>query len=423
MADGVGDTQQDAATIIRIEWSRVVAALVADFGDLSDAEDAAQDAAEQALRQWPEDGFPSRPGGWLFVVARRRLIDRRRRQAVGVTKSAQFARESEGHVPGVDDEFENLYSESLMRDEQLRLIFACCHPALSRDAQVALTLRSVGGLTTQQIATAFLESEPTVAQRLVRAKRKIKAAGIPFKIPPDEELLKRVDLVRSILYLIFNEGYDTSSGSEHLRLSLCDEAIRLAERLAELTSDDPETLGLLALFLLIHSRRDTRLHDGYIVLLDEQDRARWDHDMIARGTDVLDRAIRLRRRGPFQIQAAINALHANSESPESTDWEQIALLYGQLQSLEPTPVVALNYAVAVAMVDGPAVGLARLDDGRLRAQLDSYPYFHAARGRLLADMGNQSEAMAAYELALQHVGNDVERRFLTERLNELLEGP
>jgi RNA polymerase sigma-70 factor (ECF subfamily) len=319
-----------------------------------------------------------------------------------------------------DRALEELHDASMMRDEQLRLIFGCCHPALSSEAQIALTLRSVGGLTTTQIASAFLVPEPTIAQRLVRAKKKIRSAAIPFKIPPDGELLARADLVRTVLYLIFNEGYGASSGHDHVQTQLCDEAIRLAELLAELMPDDAETLGLLALFLLIHSRRDVRVDDDdAIVLLDDQDRRRWDTGMIRRGTATLDRALRLDRRGPFQIQAAINALHAEARTAGDTDWEQIELLYRQLRLMAPTPVVGLNHAVAVAMAHGAAAGLMLLDDPALADSLNGYSHFHAARGRLLADLGDNGAAADAYRNALETARNDTERAFLADRVASL----
>lgn len=404
------------AEIIRIEWPRVVAALVARFGDLAEAEDAAQDASERALHEWPRAGVPREPRAWLMVVARRRLIDRLRRSSVGRDKADLAARMEAVHMARDDRELEDGHDVSMMRDEQLRLIFGCCHPTLSPEAQIALTLRSVGGLTTTQIATAFLLPEPTIAQRLVRAKKKIKAAGIPFKIPPDAELLARTDLVRTVLYLIFNEGYDASSGEEHLRLALCEEAIRLAELLAELTPDDAESLGLLALFLLIHSRRDERLDDaGRLVLLADQDRGGWDRPMIDRGVAVLDRAVRLDRRGPLQIQAAINSLHADAQHADATDWRQIELLYRQLLAMEPTSVVRLNHAVAVAMAEGPSAGLRLMNAPDLAERLADYSHFHAARAQLLADLDDRAAARAAYGRAIETARNETERAFLMDQ--------
>lgn len=413
------------AEVIRGEWSRLVAILVSELGDLSLAEDAAQDAAEQALVQW-SDEMPDRPLGWLIVVARRRATDAMRRAAVGRDKADLAARmEGRDRHDGNDETLmspgtggpSDPFEESLMRDEQLRLIFACCHPALNTEAQIGLTLRAVGGLTTSEIARAFLVPEATVAQRLVRAKRKIRAAAIPFTIPPDQELLGRTAIVRSVLYLIFNEGYDASAGDDHIRTSLCDEAIRLARRLAELTPDDAESLGLLALFLLTHARRGARIDgSGELVLLAEQDRSLWDRPMIDEGQRLLDRAMRLERPGPLQLQAAIGSLHDDASEADSTDWRQIELLYRRLSTMTPTPVVALNHAAAVAMVDGPTAGLTMLDDPLLADRLDRYPHFHAARGRLLADVGDRERATLAFERALGLTSNETERRWLRRRL-------
>lgn len=428
MAEETGSAAHDTtvlAEVIRGEWSRLVAILVSELGDLSLAEDAAQDATEQALVQWRE-GIPDRPLGWLVVVARRRATDAIRRAAVGRNKVDLAARmdERDRHDPSSNapmssrtDDPHDPFEESLMRDEQLRLIFACCHPALNTDAQIGLTLRAVGGLTTSEIARAFLVPEPTIAQRLVRAKRKIRAAAIPFSIPPDEELLVRTDIVRSILYLIFNEGYDASAGDDHIRASLCEEAIRLARRLAELTPDDPESLGLLSLCLLTHARRDARIDDeGDLVLLADQDRSVWDRAMIDEGQRLLDRAMRLERPGPLQLQAAIASLHDDAASADTTDWRQIELLYRRLSTMRPTPVVALNHAAAVAMVDGPTAGLTMLDDPLLADRLARYPHFHAARGRLLADVGDREQAARAFERALELTSNETERRWLRARL-------
>lgn len=417
-ADRPALDESTLADVVRGEWSRLVATLVSDLGDLTLAEDAAQDAAEQALVQWRTE-LPDRPLAWLIVVARRRAIDAMRRDAVGRDKNDLAARldERDRHQALTLDEH---LDQTIMRDEQLRLIFACCHPALNTEAQVGLTLRSIGGLTTAEIARAFVVPEPTIAQRLVRAKKKIRTAAIPFTIPPDDELLGRTDIVRSVLYLIFNEGYDASSGDEHIRTGLCDEAVRLARLLAELTPDDPESLGLLALFLLTHARRDARVdRGGALVLLEDQDRTRWDGAMVERGLDVLDRATRLERPGPLQIQAAIAALHDEAGDAAATDWEQIELLYRRLRMMTPTPVVALNHAAAVAMVDGPAAGLRLLDDPLLADRLDRYPHFHAARGRLFADVGDRTRSTVAFERALSLTESGTEQRFLRARLDAL----
>lgn len=404
--------------IIRAEWPRVIAQLVGDLGSLAAAEDAAQDAIEQALRVWTDDTIPDRPGAWLAVVARRRAIDTLRREARGREKAALSARLSRFDTDEATALAEPDPDASLLRDEQLQLLFACCHPALKPEAQMALTLRSLGGLTTTEIAAAFLVPEPTMAQRLVRAKRKIATAGIPFKIPPDAELLERTQMVRTVIYLIFNEGYDRSSGDELTGSPLCEEAIRLGRLLAELTPDDPESAGLLALMLLIYARSDARADErGDLVLLADQDRTRWDTDLIAEGVESLDRALRLRQPGPLQIQAAINALHNEASTAEKTDWRQIALLYKRLVEMDPTPIVRLNRAVAVAMVDLDD-GLRLLDDPELTVELANYSHFHAARGLLLADSAPRNAA-ASLRTAIDLARNEPERRFLTRRLDQI----
>jgi len=416
----------DAA--IRSEWPRVVATLVADMGNLADAEDAAQDAVEHALKTWPTSGLPDRPGAWLTTVARRRAIDRARRAGRGREKTELAARLASRHemAPTTtdvrdDDMPIDPFDESLLRDEQLRLVFACCHPALKPEAQMALTLRSIGGLTTAEIARAFVQPEPTVAQRLVRAKKKIATAAIPFRIPPDAELLERTETVRSVIYLIFNEGHDTSAGEHLARTDLCDEAIRLCSWLVDLTPDDPESLGLLALLQLIHARRAARATEtGDLVLLADQDRSQWDAALIEAGTTTLDRAMRLGRPGPYQIQAAINALHDEAPDIDTTDWPQIELLYSRLLDLSPTPVVTLNHAVAVSMTSGPQAALNLLDDANLSDRLDSYRHFHTTRGHLLAE-SDPALAADAFRRARALPGNDAENRWLDARLEELVE--
>jgi len=407
------------AEVVRKEWPQLVATLVRVTGDLALAEDAAQDAAEQALRVWP-DGLPDRPSAWILVVARRRAIDRIRREANGRRKAELLARLEAWEQRTIDDPGETLTGlETNVRDDQLRLIFGCCHPALNEEAQTALTLRSVGGLTTDEIAHAFLVPTPTMAQRIVRAKRKIAGAAIPFVLPPDSELLQRLAAVRRILYLIFNEGYAASGGQELLQVSLCDEAIRLARLLAELVPDDAETLALLALMLSTHARAAGRVDDdGVPILLPDQDRSRWDQAMIIEARQLLDRALRLRsepeRRG-LQIQAAISQLHVDALAANATDWAQIAVLYGQLEHIEPTPVVRLNRAVAVAMSAEPTAGLAMLSDPELGAQLDDYRYFHAARADLLARIGEFDEARAAYDRAIELGGSAGETELLRRK--------
>jgi RNA polymerase sigma-70 factor (ECF subfamily) len=412
------------AEIIRQEWPRIVATLVGDLGDLAEAEDAVQEATLEAMRAWPERGVPDRPGAWLTTVARRRAIDRLRRAETGRSKAELAARHHERHEPNSDEALDltddMLNNASMLRDEQLRLLFACCHPSLRPEAQMALTLRSIGGLTTTEIARAFVQPEATVAQRLVRAKKKIAGAAIPFRIPPDHELLSRTNLVRRIVYLIFNEGYNATSGDEIMRADLCLEAIRLAELLAELTPDDAESLGLVALLHLIHARANARTDDvGNAVLLRNQDRKRWDRDRIERGAAVLDRAIKLERPGPFQFQAAIQAVHADADSADTTDWLQIELLYARLIAIEPTPVGRLNHAVAVSMSREPQAGLALLAADDLAKALVRYPHYHSARAELLRGL-DPTAAAAAYDQALACTESEPERRFLQRRLDELI---
>ncbi len=404
-------------TIIRREWPRVVATLARDFGDLAEAEDAAQDAVEQALRAWRTAGVPDNPGAWLTTVARRRAIDRLRRASRGREKTELAARLDERLGSSDLDDLD--LDATMLRDDQLRLIFACCHPALTPEAQMALTLRSVGGLTTREIAAGFVVSESTMAQRLVRAKKKIAAAAIPFRIPPDAELLARTEIVRTVVYLIFTEGHLSAEGDELIRTDLCAEAIRLAALLVELTPDDPESLGLWAHLVLTDARRAARLDsDGELVLLSDQDRALWDEGKILRGTEVLDQALRLGRPGPLQIQAAISALHAAAPTAAETDWEQIELLYRQLFQLNPSPVVRLNHAVAVHEAGHVSGALEMLDDPLLAQALDDYRPYHVARGKLLADTAPEL-ALAALERAAEFPASGPEQRHLDVVLAEL----
>ncbi len=398
------------AEAFQAEWGRVVATLVRLTGDWELAEECAQDAFATALERWPRDGIPRRPGAWLTTVARNRAVDRARRARLGESKTREVA----AMAAAEEDE---LAPDDEVPDDRLRLMFTCCHPALSFEAQVALTLRSLAGMTTSEIARAFLVPEATMAQRLVRAKRKIRHAGIPFVVPPAHQLVERTDAVLAVLYLLFNEGYSASAGADLVRRGLTAEAIRLGRVLCTLMPDEPEALGLLALMLFHDARSAARVDGGGdLVVLAEQDRSLWDDAAIAEGRRRLDAAARLHRPGAFQIQAAIAACHVRDEG--GTDWTEIAALYDSLFALAPSAVIALNRAVAVSMSEGPEAGLALIDRIAPEGELRDYHLLPAARGDMLRRLGRRTEAAEAYRQAHDLAGTDAERRYLERRLLE-----
>lgn len=398
--------------VFRNDSGRIIAGLIRAARSFDRAEEALQDAFTSAVANWQSKGIPENPAAWITAAAHRKLIDYSRREQTRRTKESELL---------YYEELTHAASEGDMsppcEDDRLRLIFTCCHPALNQEAQIGLTLRTLGGLTTPEIARAFLVSEATLAQRLARAKRKIQQARIPYEVPPPEHLLERLSAVQAVLYLIFNEGYVASGGDSLIRRDLCAEAIRLTRVLVELMPNNPENLGLLALMLLHDSRSEARsTSDGDLVPLEEQDRSRWRQDRITEGKHLLERALGRRNAGSYQIQAAIAAVHADAARPADTDWKQIAALYALLSTKQPSPVVSLNYAVAIAMSNRLEEGLALVDRLGVTGDLDNYYLFHAARADLLRRMGRKSEAVQAYQHALTLTNNAVECRFLRRRI-------
>lgn len=400
------------------ESGRIIATLIRIAGSFDRAEEAMQEAFTAAISNWPMKGVPENPGAWITSVAHRKLVDYSRRERTRREKQEPLLYETPTtYLPEID----MVETEAItFPDDRLRLIFTCCHPALHQEAQVALTLRTLGGLSTPEIARAFLVPEPTLAQRLVRAKRKISEARIPYEVPPRAKLQERLGPVQSVVYLIFNEGYSATVGESLVRRELCAEAIRLGRTLCELLPNEPENLGLLALMLLHDSRRAARMDkQGKLVTLEDQDRSLWDRERIHEGVALLNRALRMRQAGIYQLQAAISAIHAEADSPAETDWHEIAGIYRELMRIAPSPIVALNHAVAVAMSDGLETGLAQIEKIGSSGELEQYYLFHAARADILRRLGRRTESAKAYAAALRLVTNQVEKNYLQERLKQV----
>jgi RNA polymerase sigma-70 factor, ECF subfamily len=409
------DHRATVEAVFRAESGRIIAGLIRVSRSFHLAEEAMQDAFAAAIVSWQAGGVPDNPAAWITAAARRKLIDYARREQTRRNHEDQLLYESLCRSSPVDEEMSRPFA-----DDRLSLIFTCCHPAINMEAQVALTLRTLGGLTTPEIARAFLLPETTLAQRLVRAQRKIQQARIPYQVPDAGSLPERLSAVQAVLYLIFNEGYSASSGDSLVRRELCAEAIRLARTLLELMPENPESMALLALMLLHDSRRDTRSSaDGQLVPLEEQDRSLWDQDQITEGIQLVERALGRRNVGPYQLQAAIAAVHAESRTAGETDWKQIAALYNLLKATRPSAIVSLNYAVAVAMSGSLERGLALIDDLGSSGELDSYHLYHAARADLLRRMGRNREAIESYQRGLTLTSNAVEIRYLRGRISEL----